>query len=149
MAQFKTGLVIRRPIEDVFSFVSNYQNSARWIAGSWEHIKVSAGPIAVGTVIRTTGQTLGLRIDTTRIVTAYEPCSKYAFKTEYQRIPITTTFLFEPLHDDTRLTVVVEGEPSRLFTLTMPFVLGAVRQQLEGDLRRLKALLEEQSSPNP
>lgn len=149
MAQFKTGVVIRRPIEDVFSFVSNYQNSARWIAGRWEHTKVSAGPIAVGTVIHTTGQTLGLRVETTRIVTAYEPYSKYAFKTEYQRIPITTTFLFEPLHDDTRLTVVVEGEPGGLFTLTMPFVLGAVRQQFEGDLRRLKTLLEEQTPPIP
>jgi len=143
VAQFKTSLIIRRPIGDVFSFVSNYQNSSRWVAGHWEHTKVSAGPIGVGTVIHTTGQTLGLRLETTRIVTAYEPYSKYAFKTEYQRIPITTTFLFEALDDDTRLTVVVEGEPGGLFTLTMPFVLGAIRQQFEGDLRRLKILLEE------
>ena len=142
MAQFKTSLVIRRPVEDVFMFVSNYQNSPRWISGEWEHTKVSAGPIGVGTVIRTMGRTLGLRIETTRLVTAYEPYSKYAFKSEYQQIPITTTFLFEPWQDDTHLIVVVEGEPSGLFTLTLPFVLGAARQQLEGDLRRLKALLE-------
>jgi uncharacterized membrane protein len=149
MAQFKTDIVIHRPSEDVFSFVANYQNSPRWIAGSWEHTKVSVGPIAVGTVIHTTGQTLGLRVEATRVVTAYEPYSKYAFKTEYQHIPITTTFLFEPLPNATRLTVVVEGEPGGLFTLTMPFVLGAVRQQFEGDLRRLKTVLEEQAPTNP
>jgi hypothetical protein len=148
MAQFKTSLVIRRSVEEVFAFVANYQNSPRWVSGGLEHTKVSAGPIGVGTVIHTTGQTLGLRLETTRIVTAYEPYSKYAFKTEYQRIPITTTFLFEALDDDTRLTAVVEGEPGGLFTLTMPFVLGAIRQQFEGDLRRLKTLLEE-PKPTP
>jgi hypothetical protein len=63
MAQFKTSLVIRCPVEDVFTFVSNYQNSPRWVSGALEHSKVSAGPIGVGTVIRTTGRTMGLRID--------------------------------------------------------------------------------------
>jgi uncharacterized membrane protein len=145
MAQFKTSLVIHRPVEDVFNFVSNYQNSPQWVSGALEHTKVSDGPIDVGTVIRTTGRTLGLRVEATRIVTAYEPSSKYAFKSEYQQMPITTTFLFEPVEGSTRLTVVVVGEPSGLFTLTMPFVLGSIRQQFEGDLRRLKALLEEQT----
>ncbi len=107
-----------------------------------EHIKVSEGPIAVGTVIRTTGRTMGLRIEATRIVTAYEPCARYAFKSEYRQIPLTTTFLFEPVQDGTRLTVVVEGEPAGLFKAAAPLVLGTVRQQFEGDLRRLKTLLE-------
>lgn len=61
---------------------------------------------------------------------------------------ITTTFLFESLPAGTQLTVVVEGEPRGLFTLTMPFVLGAVRQQFEGDLQRLKTLLEKQTATN-
>ena len=144
MAQFKTSLVIRRSVEDVFTFVSNYQNSARWVSGAWEHTKVSAGPIGVGTVIRTTGRALGLRVEATRIVTAYEPYARYAFKSEYRQVPLTTTFLFEPIQDGTRLTVMVEGEPSGLFKAATPFVFGTIRQQFEGDLRRLKTILEEQ-----
>jgi uncharacterized membrane protein len=143
MAQFRTSLVIRRPVEDVFTFVSNYQNSPRWVSGAFEHTKISAGPIGVGTVIRTTGRTLGLRVEATRIVTVYEPHSQYAFKSEYQRVPVTTTFRFEPTQDGTRLTVVVEGEPAGLFKAATPLMLGVIRQQFEGDLRRLKTLLEE------
>ncbi|HTP11065.1 MAG TPA: SRPBCC family protein [Anaerolineae bacterium] len=146
MAQFKTSLVIRRSVEDVFTFVSNYQNSPRWVSGGLEHTKISAGPIGVGTVIRTYGRTLGLRIEATRVVTIYEPYSRYAFKSEYQQMPITTTFLFEPIADGTRLTVVVDGEPTGLFKATAPFVLGAIQRQFEGDLSRLKALLE---APKP
>ena len=144
MPQFKTSLVIRRPVEDVFTFVSNYQNSAQWVSGALEHTKVSAGPIDVGTVIRTTGRALGLRVEATRIVTAYEPYARYAFKSEYRQVPLTTTFLFEPIQEGTRLTVVVEGEPAGLFKAVTPLVLGTIRQQFEGDLRRLKTLLEQQ-----
>jgi uncharacterized protein YndB with AHSA1/START domain len=142
MAQFKTSLVIRRPVEDVFTFVSNYQNSAKWVTGAMKHTKVSAGPIGVGTVIRTTGRVMGVRIEATRIVTAYEPYSKYAFKSEYRRVPLAATFHFEPIQGGTRLTVVVEGEPTGLFKAATPFVLEMLRQQFESDLRRLKTLLE-------
>lgn len=143
MAQFKTSLVVRRPVEEVFAFVSNYQNSAKWVSGRMEHTKVSAGPVGVGTVIRTTGRAMDVRIEATRIVTAYEPPAKYAFKSEYRQIPLATTFHFEPIQGGTRLTVVVEGEPTGLFKAATPLVLGAIRQQFEGDLRRLKRLLEE------
>ncbi len=143
MAQFKTSLVIRRSVEDVFTFVSNYRNSPRWVSGALQHTKVSAGPIGVGTMIRTTGRTMGLRVEATRIVTAYEPYARYAFKSEYRQVPLTTTFLFEPISDGTRLTVVVEGEPTGLFKAATPLVLVTIRQQFENDLRRLKTLLEE------
>ena len=142
MQQFTTSLVIRRPVEEVFTFVSNYQNSPQWVSGGLEHTKVSAGPIGVGTVIRTTGRTLGLHIEITRVVTAYEPCARYAFKSEYRQVPLSTTFLFEPVQDGTRLSIVVEGEPAGLFKATAPLVLGTIRQQFEGDLRRLKTVLE-------
>jgi hypothetical protein len=56
MEQFKTSLVIHRSVEDVFTLVSNYQNSPQWVSGGLKHTKVSAGPIGVGTVIRTTGR---------------------------------------------------------------------------------------------
>src|SRR5512136_1066822 len=144
MQQFTTSVVIRRPVEDVFTFASNYQNSPQWVSGGLEHTKISAGPIGVGTVIRTTGRTMGLHIDVTRVVTAYEPYARYAFQSEYRQVPLTTTFLFEPVQDGTRLTVVVEGEPAGLFKAAAPLVLGTIRQQFEGDLRRLKTLLEGQ-----
>jgi len=143
MEQFRTSLVIRRPVEEVFTFVSNYQNSPRWVSGALEHTKVSAGPIGVGTVIRTTGRTMGVHVEAMRIVTAYEPYAKYAFKSEYRQVPLTTTFFFEPVQGGTRLTIAVEGEPAGLFKAATPLVLGTIRQQFEGDLRRLKSLLED------
>jgi len=143
VAQFKTSIVIHRPVEAVFALVSNYQNSALWVSGALEHRKISPGPIGVGTVIHTTGHFMGQRVETTRTVIAYEPNAHYAFRSEYRQVPFTTSFVFEPIQNGTQLTATVEGEPAGLYKAAMPLILSAIRQQLEGDLHRLKKLLEE------
>jgi len=52
--------------------------------------------------------------------------------------------VLEPVPNGTRLTATVEGEPTGLYKAAMPLILNLIRQQLEGDLRRLKKLLEEE-----
>jgi len=142
MAQFKTSIVIQRPIEVVFDLVSNYQNSSQWVSGALEHHQLTPGPIGVGTIIRTRGHFMGRQIETTRTVSVYEPPVRYAFRSAYQQVPFSNTFVFEPVSTGTRLTATVEGEPIGLYKAAMPLILNLVRQQLEGDLRRLKKLLE-------
>jgi uncharacterized membrane protein len=144
MAHFQTSIVIQRPVAEVFALVSNYQNSPLWVSGALDHQKVTPGPIGVGTVIRTRGHFMGQPIETTRTVIAYEPNARYAFRSAYRQVPFTTTFVFEPLPAKraTRLTATVEGEPTGIYKAAMPLILNMVRQQLEGDLRRLKKLLE-------
>jgi uncharacterized protein YndB with AHSA1/START domain len=149
MAQFKTSIVIHRPVETVFALVSNYQNSSLWVTGALEHRKISPGPIGVGTVIHTTGHFMGQRVETTRTVIAYEPNARYAFRSAYQQVPFTTTMVFAPLQNGTQLTATVEGEPTGLYKAAMPLILSLIRQQLEGDLRRLKKLLEEPPAGKP
>lgn len=149
MAQFKTSIVIHRPVEVVFALVSNYQNSALWVSGELEHRKITPGPLGVGTVIRTVGHFMGQRVETTRTIVVYEPNMRYAFRSEYRQVPFTTAFLFEPLKDGTQLTAMVEGEPTGLYKAAMPLILSMIRQQLEGDLRRLKKLLEEPPTARP
>jgi len=144
MAQFTTSIVIQRPLEIVFAMVSNYQNSALWVSGALEHQKITPGPIGVGTVIRTRGRFMGQQVEATRTVVAYEPPMRYAFRSAYQQVPFTTLFVFEAIPNGTRLTATVEGEPTGLYKAAMPLIFNLIRQQMEGDLRRLKKLLEEQ-----
>jgi hypothetical protein len=143
MAQFKTSIVIHRPAETVFAMVSDYQNSSLWVSGALEPRKISPGPLGVGAGIRPAGQFMGQRVETTRIVIAYEPNARYAFRSAYRQVPFTTAFVFEPLPNATHLTATIEGEPTGIYKAAMPLILSMIRQQLEGDLRHLKKLLEE------
>ena len=50
MATFETTVLIARPIEDVFAFLSDLENVPKWNYGIVETRKISEGPIGVGTV---------------------------------------------------------------------------------------------------
>ena len=52
MAKFEINLVINRPIEEVFAFISNPENQPRWRAGTLEVARNSSEPLGVGSVFR-------------------------------------------------------------------------------------------------
>ena len=49
MATFENTVMIARPIEDVFGFLSDLENIPKWNYAIVETRKVSKGPIGVGT----------------------------------------------------------------------------------------------------
>ena len=49
MATFENTVTIRRPIEEVFAFLADFENIPRWNYAIVETHKVSEGPVGVGT----------------------------------------------------------------------------------------------------
>jgi uncharacterized protein YndB with AHSA1/START domain len=49
VATFENTVLIARPIEDVFAFLSDLENVPKWNYAIVETRKVSTGPIVVGT----------------------------------------------------------------------------------------------------
>jgi hypothetical protein len=58
-ANIEYGVIIRRPIEDVWSFITDFRNQPKWDEGVCEIIEISPGPIGVGTRIVDRGYGLG------------------------------------------------------------------------------------------
>ena len=52
MATFENTVVITRPIEEVFAFLSDLENVPKWNYAIVETRKVSEGPVGQGTVYR-------------------------------------------------------------------------------------------------
>ena len=50
MIRLRETIEVPRPIDEVFSYVSNFRNAAQWDPGVAESRKTCAGPIGVGTV---------------------------------------------------------------------------------------------------
>ena len=55
----ETSVVINRPIEVVFTYVSNYENSLDWMAHVVEAETTPKGPVGVGTTFLLVAQLLG------------------------------------------------------------------------------------------
>ncbi len=135
------SVVICRPVDEVFAFVTDMDNVTRWTPAC-EIRQMGQGPMAVGARFVQVGEILGRRIEAMTEVTAYTPPDVFAFKTISGPIPLSNAFRFVPVPEGTRVEIVGEGEPGSVFKLAGPLFNAAIRKQIETQLEKLKNILE-------
>jgi uncharacterized membrane protein len=136
-------LVIERPLDEVFAYVTDPANVPRWQSGVLSTTKTSEEPMRAGVRWREVRTFLGRRVEGTLEATEYEPGRLFAVKSVSGTVAIQVRHLFEPFDGGTRIRVLAEGSPGRLRRLGGRFVRRAAERQLKGDFARLKRLLEE------
>ena len=145
MARIEINLVINRPIEEVFAFVSNSENLPRWRTTTLEVKKTSKESLGVGDTFRGRFTFLGRQFDGNIVVTAHEPNRVYGGKMAEGPFPLETRYTLEPVENGTHVTFVAEGEPGGFFKLAEPLVVSMAKRAYETDLQNLKELLEAQA----
>ena len=141
MTNVEVSIVINRPLEEVFVFLSDLRNNLKWRSGMIEAEKTSAGPIGVGTTYRMVNDLFGRRIEGEAEVTEYEPNRKYATMNK-SGLPIETKRIFEAVDGGTRVTFAVKAELGGLFKLAEPLVASMGKRRLEADAAMVKEFIE-------
>ena len=145
MINVQASTVIKRPVEDVFAFVSNFENHPKWEM-NFQRVKLlTSSPTGVGTTyeceLKLPGQSAKSKFE----ITEYEANKKIAFEGEAAGpAKPKGSFLFEPVPDGTKLTLLPRPEFRGFFKLLEPMMAGYVRKQNEEHLTNLKRLLESQ-----
>jgi uncharacterized protein YndB with AHSA1/START domain len=139
-SRLQRSITIKRPIEDVFAFVSNSENRPEWMHVT-EVKKLTKGPIGVGTTFSSVVDTPERRWESTLEVVEYQPGERYAFRAE-SPVPLQLDHLFKPVAGGTRVTLRLEAEYTGVSRLARPFVNLATRRQMHVDLVALKKCLE-------
>ncbi|NIO67847.1 MAG: hypothetical protein GTN71_01985, partial [Anaerolineae bacterium] len=139
------SVVIDRPIDEVFEFVSNPDNDSQWQSGVLESSQTSEGPMGVGATSREVRQFLGRRIESTVEITEYEPNKKIGFKSTSGPIPFKATYIFEPVEGGTELSAVGEAEPGGFFKMAEPIAMRMFEREMKGNFANLKDILEAQA----
>ena len=145
MARIEINLVINRPVEEVFAFVSNSENLPRWRSTSLEVKKTSKGPIGVGSTFKGRFTFLGRQFDGNLVVTEHEPNQIYTSKMAEGPFPLETRYVLEPVENGTHVAFVVEGAPGGFFKLAEPLVVSMAKRAYDTDLQNLKDMLEAQA----
>jgi uncharacterized membrane protein len=142
------SIVIDRPPEEVFGFLSVRANDPVWMASvtesEWLDPTESMG---VGRRGRMVMQAMGRR-EFLDEVTEYEPGRRIAHRSVAGPMVIHTACLAEPAGTGCRATVLYEPERlpgGVLGRLTAPLTARMVRRTFRADLARLKELLEAQA----
>lgn len=145
MAKFEINLVINRPIEEVFAFISNPENLLRWRAGTLDIKKDPSVPLGVGSVVRGRFTFLGRPFDGNLEIILHEPHRRYATRLIEGPFPLEARYTLEPAGNGTDLTLVIEGEPGGFFKLAEPLLVSLAKRSYEADLNNLKEMLEAQA----
>ena len=142
MIKVEASIVIQKPVGEVFAYSNDPANNAKWQEGLVESKVTSSGPIGVGTQITDVRKFLGQKMDSKLEVTAYQPNKRVSLKTVSGPIRFEITQLYEPADGGTKITLLGEGEPGGLFKLAEGAVKKQFENQLQGDLGRLKKVME-------
>jgi uncharacterized protein YndB with AHSA1/START domain len=142
VATFENTVMIRRPIEEVFGFLSDFENIPRWNHAIVETRKVSQGPVGVGTIYQQV-RSVTSRSEERFEVTAHNPPRHLELRGQLGPFPSRLSYALDAVPEGTRVTNSVELElrgPGRLLgRVAVP----RVRDAVAVNLGKLKELLEQ------
>ena len=141
MATFENPVMIRRPIEDVFAFLSDFENIPKWNYAIVETHKVSEGAVGVRTIYQQI-RSVPSRGEERFEVTAYNPPRHLEIRGQLGPFPSRLAYALDAIPEGTRLTNSVQLElrgPGRLLgRVAVP----RVRDAVAANLHKLKELLD-------
>src|SRR5215211_6836225 len=140
------SVVIERPPEEVFAYVSDLHNLPEWAALSGEMRKETEGPPEVGARYTAELTFLGRRLVISYEVSAYEPPRLFAFRSLGGPFHDEYSYTFEEgPGGETRFSMTIEMRPGGFLRVTGPLLEKMTqRYYFRKELETLKGLLEPQ-----
>jgi hypothetical protein len=149
MPKVDESIVIDRPAEEVFEFVTTPENDPLWTSTAVERAREGDEPIRVGSRIRAVDKFLGRKLESTFHVTDYEPSRRSSVRIDGP-VKAQGSYVLEPTDGGTRFHWTMDAERGLgglyLGRITDPLVTVIFRRRIRGDLRRLKEVLEQRGS---
>jgi uncharacterized membrane protein len=145
MTTFQNSILINRPLEEVFGFLSNAENDPQWRSGAVEVRRTSEGPVGVDSTWSSVGHLLGQRIEYEMECTEYEANWKYSVKSQSGSFPFESRATFELVAGATGINLEAVADLGGLFSLAEPLLTHLVKRQFQADLANLKDIMEAHS----
>jgi ligand-binding SRPBCC domain-containing protein len=147
MPRFEDEVLIERPIDEVWAFLTDFFNTPR--LGGYSALglrQTSAGPMGVGSILQGRNVILGFETRINHRVTEWDPPNSFAdemearpFRSLHQRLTLRST------PRGTELAVLTEFELRPALKLLWPIVRPFVRRKMRAGFQTAKRVIE--SSP--
>lgn len=145
MINVEDSIVIDRPIEQVFAYVSDLTNAPEWQTGLIEVRKDTAAPLGVGAKFTFVRKFLGRKLEASNEFTAYKPNEIITFVTTTGPMVVVASYLFGTEPEGTRVSCHLEMKPQGFSRLAEPLIAASIRREMSAEFGYLKDLLESRS----
>jgi len=143
----ESTVTIARAPEEVFPWLIDDDKVPQWMSGLERYEPAEAGPVGVGSRIHqrlsVSGQTLGFELEVAELA----PPRRAVLRFEGSGFKAANEYAVTEADGGTRVTWVVSGDTTSFKAkLVAPMVQAKLQEKHDGDLARLRALLEGQAA---
>ena len=142
MIKVEHSVIISRTVEEVFSFLSNFEHYPRWQSGILETQQMPQGTTFVGTTVKQVRWFLGRRLDYLGEVIEYQENKKIWVKSVSGPYPFEGGYALESVDGGTKVTFFLRVQPRGVLMFTQSLVARELKKQMEMDSSRLQDLLK-------
>jgi uncharacterized protein YndB with AHSA1/START domain len=142
MAKYEASVMIDRPVEEVWKFVTDLSKLPKWNTEVLEAKQTSAGPLGVGTTLQTRSSNMVADIK----VIEYEPGRKWTNK--FTSGPVKgsiETASAENVEGKTRFTRTADLKFSGVYKLLGPLLTPSLKRAYVASVSNLKRILESEA----
>lgn len=132
---------IRRPRDEVASFVMDADNDTKWIGGI-KSVRVLDAPVRQGSKVERVASFLGRKVHYVNEVVELVPAERLVMRSVKSPFPMRVTYVFSDAPGGTLASVRVEGDASGFYKVAGPLMGTMVKRNITRDMASLRAHLE-------
>ena len=140
--KLEISVFIKRPISEVFDFVSRAENMPKWAEKIVAAAQTSDGPVDVGTTCYVVAKAMGREATQEFVVTECVRDKIYVAKSTSGPMQIETRYDLEEADGGTNLRASVSANMSGIMAMAGPLIARKMKRQFEEDHANLKQMLE-------
>ena len=145
MSGFTLTEWIARSPKEVFDFISDSENAPKIGANTKSMVKLTEGPVGVGTRYSETRIMNGKENQSELEIVGFEPGRLYAMKNVTEGVETVYTYTFQEENNGTQVDMVCELSASGVKKLMLPMVSSILKKEDGDHLQKLKMVMEENS----
>ena len=139
--KFENSVIINRPINKVFDFITDFNNNPIWQSDILELAITSEGRFGLGSTYRCVNRFMGKRIESKGVITEYVPDRACSFQIKSGSIRGESNFFFETVNGSTKFTTTADLD-LKFFILGRTIIKRKIYKQMKNDMLQLKSILE-------
>ena len=146
MIHIEDSIVINRPINEVFAYISDLTNAPEWQTRLLEVRRTTTAPLGVGSQFTFVRKFLGRKLEATNEFTQYLPNEVVTFVTTSGPVSVEASYLLQTRAADTRVTCQMAMKVEGFSRLAEPLIAASVRREMSAEFAYLKDLLESRTA---
>lgn len=144
MPDIQDSVIITKPVEEVFSFAANMDNSTQIMENVVSIEKLTEGPVQVGSKFKETREIRGRKASSIIEFTEFVPNERYVVKSEANGLKVIYYYDFKPtVEGGTKVNFQGDIHTSGIIMkLTKPIIRKILKKEDGDHLKQLKRLIE-------